>query len=74
LPLRAATSRTANAYLGPGAPPGARYHHYVFELFALDRELDLPRTAGRPELLRVMEGHVIDKAAYVGRFRRERIT
>jgi phosphatidylethanolamine-binding protein (PEBP) family uncharacterized protein len=74
LPLRAATSRTANAYLGPGAPPGARYHHYVFELFALDRELDLPRTAGRAELLRAMEGHVIEKAAYVGRFRRERIT
>ena len=62
-----------NAYLGPGAPPGARYHHYVFELFALDRELELPRSAGRAELLQAMEGHVIDKAAYVGRFRRERI-
>jgi Raf kinase inhibitor-like YbhB/YbcL family protein len=62
-----------NAYLGPGAPPGPRYHHYVFELFALDRELDLPRTAGRTELLRAMDGHVIDKAAYVGRFRRERV-
>jgi phosphatidylethanolamine-binding protein (PEBP) family uncharacterized protein len=43
-------------------------------LFALDRELDLPRTAGRAELLRAMEGHVLDKAAYVGRFRSERIT
>lgn len=59
-----------NAYLGPGAPPGARYHHYVFELFALDGELDLPTTAGRAELLRAMEGKVIAKAAYVGRFRR----
>lgn len=60
-----------NAYLGPGAPPGPRYHHYVFELFALDRELDLPATAGRAELLRAMDGHIVDKAAYVGRFRRE---
>jgi Raf kinase inhibitor-like YbhB/YbcL family protein len=59
-----------NAYLGPGAPPGPRYHHYVFELFALDSELDLPPSAGRAELLRAMEGHVLDKAAYVGRFRR----
>jgi Raf kinase inhibitor-like YbhB/YbcL family protein len=59
-----------NAYLGPGAPPGPRYHHYVFELFALDRELDLPPTAGRSELLEAMEGGVIAKAAYVGRFRR----
>ena len=61
-----------NAYLGPGAPPGPRYHHYVFELFALDRELELPLTAARAELLRAMTGHIIDKAAYVGRFRRER--
>jgi Raf kinase inhibitor-like YbhB/YbcL family protein len=59
-----------NAYLGPGAPPGARYHHYVFELFALDCELALPPTAGRAELLEAMEGNVVAKAAYVGRFRR----
>jgi phosphatidylethanolamine-binding protein (PEBP) family uncharacterized protein len=45
----------------------------VFELFALDRQLELPRTAGRAELLQAMHGHVIDKAAYVGRFRRERV-
>jgi Raf kinase inhibitor-like YbhB/YbcL family protein len=61
-----------NAYLGPGAPAGPRYHHYVFELFALDRAIDSPATAGRPELLRAMQGHVLDKAAYVGPFRRER--
>ncbi len=60
-----------NAYLGPSAPPGPRYHHYVFELFALDRELALPRSSGRGDLLRAMTGHVIDKAGYVGRFRRE---
>jgi Raf kinase inhibitor-like YbhB/YbcL family protein len=59
-----------NAYLGPSAPPGSRYHHYAFELFALDRELDLPATAGRAELLAAMDGNVIGKAAYVGRFRR----
>jgi len=28
-----------NAYLGPGAPAGSRYHHYVLELFAL-RSID----------------------------------
>jgi phosphatidylethanolamine-binding protein (PEBP) family uncharacterized protein len=37
---------------------------------ALDRELDLPPTAGRAELLEAMDGNVIAKAAYVGRFRR----
>lgn len=59
-----------NAYLGPGAPRDPRYHHYVFELFALDAELDLPVTAGRAELSRATEGKVVAKAAYVGRFRR----
>jgi Raf kinase inhibitor-like YbhB/YbcL family protein len=59
-----------NAYLGPGAPPGPRYHHYVFELYALDAKLKLEPTAGRAELLAAMDGTVVGKAAYVGRFRR----
>lgn len=59
-----------NAFLGPGAPPGTRFHHYVFEVFALDSLLDLPSTASRDELLAAMEGKVLDKAAYVGRFKR----
>ena len=58
-----------NAYFGPGAPPGPRYHHYTFEIYALDGNLDLPNTAGRDELLGAMAGHVIAKAAYVGRFK-----
>jgi len=58
-----------NAYFGPGAPPGPRYHHYVFELYALSANLDLPNTAGRAELLAAMEGKTVAKAAYVGRFR-----
>ena len=58
-----------NSYFGPGAPPGPRYHHYVFELYALSANLDLPNTAGRAELLAAMEGKTVAKAAYVGRFR-----
>jgi Raf kinase inhibitor-like YbhB/YbcL family protein len=58
-----------NSYFGPGAPPGPRYHHYVFELYALNANLDLPNTAGRPELLAAMAGKIVAKAAYVGRFR-----
>jgi Raf kinase inhibitor-like YbhB/YbcL family protein len=58
-----------NAYFGPGAPPGPRYHHYVFELYALNANLDLPNTAGRDELLAAMAGKVVAKAAYVGRYR-----
>jgi Raf kinase inhibitor-like YbhB/YbcL family protein len=72
LPAGSVTGRNIagqNSYFGPGAPPGPRYHHYVFELYALSANLDLPNTAGRPELLAAMEGKIVAKAAYVGRFR-----
>ena len=55
------------AYFGPGAGPGP-FHHYVFEFFALDTKLDLPATATRDDLLKAMEGHVVGKAVYTGRF------
>jgi Raf kinase inhibitor-like YbhB/YbcL family protein len=57
------------AYMGPGAPAGPRYHHYVFELYALNSNLDLPATATRDDLIKAMAGKTTAKAAYVGRFR-----
>lgn len=56
-------------YFGPGAPAGERFHHYVFEFYALSENLDLPESAGRAELLAAMAGKVVAKAAYVGRYR-----
>jgi Raf kinase inhibitor-like YbhB/YbcL family protein len=58
-------------YMGPGAPAGPRYHHYVFELYALNANLDLPATTSRDDLLKALQGKVVAKAAYVGRFRGE---
>ena len=72
LPAGSVTGRNIagqNSYFGPGAPPGPRYHHYVFELYALSANLDLPNTAGRDELLAAMAGKIVAKAAYVGRYR-----
>lgn len=63
--------RNSAAYAGPGAPNSVRYHHYVFEFYALSSKLDLPATAGRPELLAAMAGKVVGKSAYVGRFRND---
>lgn len=60
-----------NAYMGPGAPPGPRYHHYVWEVYALNAKLDLPPTATKAELLEAMKGKVVAKSAYVGRFKGE---
>jgi hypothetical protein len=56
------------AYMGPGAPAGERYHHYVFEFYGLSQNLDLPASASRADLLAAMEGKVLAKAAYVGRY------
>ena len=58
-------------YMGPGAPAGPRYHHYVFELYALNANLGLPPTASRDEVLKALVGKVVAKAAYVGRYRTE---
>jgi Raf kinase inhibitor-like YbhB/YbcL family protein len=60
-----------NAYMGPGAPNGPRYHHYVFELYALNSNLDLPPNASRDDLIKAMAGKTTAKAAYVGRYRNE---
>ena len=56
-------------FMGPGAR-GNVYHHYTFELFALDKMLDLPPSASRAEVMAAMDGHVIGKAALEGRFHR----
>ncbi|HEU5022229.1 MAG TPA: YbhB/YbcL family Raf kinase inhibitor-like protein [Bryobacteraceae bacterium] len=60
-------SRGTPGYFGPGAPAGP-IHHYVFEFYALDTKLDLPAKTTRDELLKAMDGHVVGKAAYTGRF------
>jgi Raf kinase inhibitor-like YbhB/YbcL family protein len=61
-----------NGYMGMGAPAGVRYHHYVFEFYALNTKLGLPETASRAELLEAIKGgKVVAKAAYVGRFKSE---
>jgi Raf kinase inhibitor-like YbhB/YbcL family protein len=59
--------RGTPVYFGPGAGPGP-FHHYVFEFYALDTKLDLPANTTRDDLIKAMDGHVIGKAAYVGRF------
>ena len=63
--------RNSAAYAGPGAPNTPRYHHYVFEFYALSSKLDLPADAGRPQLLEAMKGKVVGKHSYVGRFRND---
>ncbi len=53
-------------------PPGSRPHHYHFQVFALDRMLDLPAGAKREQLLVAMNGHVLAKGDLVGLFGKPR--
>jgi phosphatidylethanolamine-binding protein (PEBP) family uncharacterized protein len=57
------------AYFGPGAGAGMRLNHYIFEFYALDTKLEFPGVPTREQLMAAMEGHVVGKGAYVGRFR-----
>ena len=60
--------RQQPGYMGPGAPFPDRYHHYVFEFYALSDTLDLPEGASREQVVEAMTGKVVAKAAYVGRY------
>ena len=58
-----------NGFMGPGAR-GNVYHHYTFQLYALDTKLTLGPDATRAQLMAAMDGHVLGKAVLVGRFHR----
>jgi Raf kinase inhibitor-like YbhB/YbcL family protein len=62
--------RGAAGYMGPGAGAQGPYHHYTFELFALDIKLDLGAEATRADVLKAIDGHILGKGVLVGRFHR----
>jgi Raf kinase inhibitor-like YbhB/YbcL family protein len=66
--VQAKNRRGAVGYLGPGAPAVGPYHHYTFELFALDTKLTLGADATRADVIAAMDGHILGKGVLVGRF------
>ena len=57
-------------WLLPDPPTGHGPHDYVFQLFALDLPVALMPGAGRSELFKSMEGHVIGAAVLTGTYER----
>ena len=53
-------------YGGP-APPDKR-HTYVFKLYALDSELDLPDKSTKADIEKAMEGHIIEQTTLTGTY------
>lgn len=57
-------------FMGPGAPAPGPYHHYTFELMALDTKLELGPDAKRDQVIAAAQGHILGKGILVGRFHR----
>lgn len=56
------------AWMGPAPPEGHGTHHYFFELYALDVELDEP--LDREALMERIDGHVVEQARLLGTYKR----
>ncbi|MFQ5450424.1 MAG: YbhB/YbcL family Raf kinase inhibitor-like protein [Nitrospinaceae bacterium] len=55
-------------YGGP-CPPGGT-HRYFFKIYALDQDPGLQPGATKKQLLKAMEGHVLDQGQLTGTYRR----
>lgn len=57
-------------YMGMGARAPGPYHHYTYELFALDTKLSLGPDATQADVMKAMDGHIVAKGVLEGRFHR----
>lgn len=56
-------------YGGPCPPIGT--HRYFFKLYALDTKLDLEEGLEKGDLEKAMQGHILDKAELIGRYKKK---
>ncbi len=64
-------SKSEVAYTPAAPPPGHGVHHYHFQLFALDKTMDLPPGAKRADVVDRMKGHVLAWGELVGTYQRD---
>jgi Raf kinase inhibitor-like YbhB/YbcL family protein len=55
-------------YGGP-CPPGGT-HRYFFKIYAVDKKIDLAPGASKAQLLKAMEGHILDNGELMGKYKR----
>lgn len=58
-------------WTGPAPPPGHGVHHYFFHLFAIDVLLDDLESPTRKQVLKRIDGHIIEQARLVGTYLRQ---
>jgi Raf kinase inhibitor-like YbhB/YbcL family protein len=56
-------------YGGPCPPSGT--HRYFFKIYALDAELNLAAGAGKKDLLKAMEEHILGQGQLIGKYKRK---
>ncbi|MDB5163763.1 MAG: hypothetical protein JWS12_381 [Candidatus Saccharibacteria bacterium] len=57
-----------SGYIGPCPPAGTGTHHYIFDLYALDTNLNLPTGASVAQLRAAMRNHQIAHTRLTGLF------
>lgn len=63
-------THNTRGYVGPGAGAAGPYHHYTFQIYALDTKLSVGPDASRADVLQAMDGHILGKGVLIGRFHR----
>ncbi|EEF57031.1 YbhB/YbcL family Raf kinase inhibitor-like protein [Pedosphaera parvula] len=58
-------------YSGP-CPPRGQTHHYIFEVYALNEQLQLKSKASRKDFEAAIKGHVLARGRLVGTYQKKR--
>ncbi len=56
------------SYGGPCPPSGV--HRYFFKIYALDAELNFFKTPHKKDVLKAMEGHILDQTELIGLYKK----
>jgi len=70
--VQGATHTGSIGYYGPKPPSEDPAHHYHFQVFALDRVLQLPAGFNRQSLLDALRGHVIARGELIGTYQQKK--
>jgi Raf kinase inhibitor-like YbhB/YbcL family protein len=71
LPAGGIQGRTDFGSIGYGGPcPPKGTHRYFFKVYALDTMLNLKPGVTKKELLKAMQGHILDEGALMGKYQR----
>lgn len=72
LPVREGENSALRTGFTPAAPPpGHGLHHYYFQVFALDRAIELEERAGREALVQAMRDYVVGYGQIIGTYERK---